>query len=82
VARVAAHPARHGDGEPGGWEGLVYYRLHYYSDYDDATLSKVSRLLDRTMDVASWCIFDNTAAGAVLGNALKVSGTNLRPSAN
>src|SRR5688572_10002880 len=41
VARVAADPPRAGvDGEPGGWSGLRYHRLHgsprmYYSSYDD-----------------------------------------------
>src|SRR5687768_11803231 len=40
VARVAADPARVPEAaEPGGWDGLVYYRLHgsprmYYSSYD------------------------------------------------
>lgn len=83
VALVAADPVLFGDGEPGGWDGLVYYRLHgaprtYYSDYDDAALTKVSRALNRTTDVPSWCIFDNTAAGAALGNALRIAGPNLR----
>ena len=41
VARVAADPARaEGAGEPGGWSGLAYFRLHgspkmYYSTYED-----------------------------------------------
>lgn len=82
VARVAADPVRAaGAGEPGGWEGLVYYRLHgspriYYSDYDEAVLAGMRRRLQahRAVGVPAWCIFDNTAAFAALGNALTVAG--------
>lgn len=82
VARVAADPVRApGDGEPGGWQGLVYYRLHgspriYYSDYDEAVLAGMRRRLQvhRAAGVPAWCIFDNTAAFAALGNALAVTG--------
>jgi len=80
VARVAADPVRApGAGEPGGWKGLVYYRLHgspkiYYSDYDEAVLAGIRRRLQayRAAGVPAWCIFDNTAAFAALGNALAV----------
>jgi uncharacterized protein YecE (DUF72 family) len=82
VARVAADPVRApGAGEPGGWQGLVYYRLHgspriYYSDYDEAVLAGMRRRLraHRAAGVPAWCIFDNTAAFAALGNALAVTG--------
>ena len=82
VARVAADPARvEGAGEPGGWGGLVYYRLHgspriYYSDYDEAVLAGMRRRLaeHRAAGVPAWCILDNTAAFAALGNALIVAG--------
>ena len=82
VARVAADPVRApGAGEPGGWGGLVYYRLHgspriYYSDYDEAVLAGMRRRLQahRAAGVPAWCIFDNTAAFAALGNALTVTG--------
>jgi uncharacterized protein YecE (DUF72 family) len=81
VARVAADPARiAGAGEPGGWLGLAYYRWHgaprmYYSDYDPTALELLRGQLDarREGGAATWCIFDNTAAGAALGNALAVS---------
>jgi uncharacterized protein YecE (DUF72 family) len=72
VARVAADPPRAaGDGKPGGWQGLHYWRLHgspkiYYSDYDAAALKGLARKLG----AGDWCIFDNTAAFAALGNAL------------
>jgi uncharacterized protein YecE (DUF72 family) len=72
VARVAADPAVvPRAAEPGGWEGLRYFRLHgspvtYRSSYDSAFLDAVAAQL-RPGD---WCIFDNTASGAALGNAL------------
>ena len=72
VGRVAADPPRAStDGEPGGWQGLRYWRLHgspkiYYSDYDADALGTLAGHL-RQRD---WCIFDNTAAFAALGNAL------------
>lgn len=78
VARVAADPAKvPGAGEPGGWRGLSYYRWHgaprmYYSDYDAAALQALGGRLDaeRRRGIPTWCIFDNTAASAALGNAL------------
>jgi uncharacterized protein YecE (DUF72 family) len=81
VARVAADPAPvPGAGKPGGWNGLAYYRWHgspriYYSDYDDAALAALGKRLDaqRQGGVPAWCILDNTASGAALGNALTVT---------
>jgi uncharacterized protein YecE (DUF72 family) len=81
IARVAADPAPvAGAGETGGWNGLAYFRWHgspriYYSDYDDAALKLLKRRLDekRGCGVAAWCIFDNTALGAALGNALALT---------
>jgi uncharacterized protein YecE (DUF72 family) len=78
IARVAADPARvSGAGEPGGWNKLAYYRWHgapriYYSNYGAATLAALKRRLEGNRKHASsvWCIFDNTASGAALGNAL------------
>ena len=78
VARVAADPAKvPGAGEPGGWPGLAYFRWHgaprvYYSDYDDAALDALGRRIEavRKRRVPVWCIFDNTASSAALGNAL------------
>ena len=74
IARVAADPPRApGDGEPGGFDGFAYYRLHgapriYYSNYDDAYLDALAaRLRAHAGDV--WCIFDNTALGAAWTNA-------------
>jgi uncharacterized protein YecE (DUF72 family) len=82
VARVAADPPRAaGGGEPGGWPGLAYFRLHgsprvYYSSYEpgflDALAGKLRAL--RRRRVPTWCIFDNTTLGAATGNALSIAG--------
>ncbi len=78
VARVAADPAVvKGAAEPGGWNGLAYYRLHgtpkiYYSDYPSGYLDILAEKLSviAARSVAVWCIFDNTATGAATANAL------------
>lgn len=77
VARVAADPAPTPlAAQPGGWPGLVYYRLHgtpplYNSAYDDAYLQALATSLSEKAQVAPvWCIFDNTATGAATRNAL------------
>ncbi|HUS16432.1 MAG TPA: DUF72 domain-containing protein [Chloroflexia bacterium] len=77
VARVAADPAVvPAAAEPGGWEGLVYYRLHgspriYYSAYEPPLLAALAtRLQAATRSGPAWCIFDNTAEGAAAANAL------------
>jgi uncharacterized protein YecE (DUF72 family) len=80
IARVAADPVPHGGkGEPGGWPGLVYRRLHgsprvYRSDYPAPRLAEMAETLtmDRAGGAQAWCIFDNTAEGHALGNALTV----------
>lgn len=79
VARVAADPARHpAAGVPGGWSGLVYYRLHgaprvYYSAYEEAALAKLAAALEAS-SAETWCIFDNTASGAATADALALVG--------
>ena len=79
VARVAADPALHpGAGEPGGWRGLTYRRLHgssrvYWSSYDDAALTALAQRLRRDPAEEAWCVFDNTASGAAAANALALS---------
>jgi uncharacterized protein YecE (DUF72 family) len=80
VARVAADPATVPQAaEPGGWHGLVYYRLHgspkmYYSAYPADRLVAVARLLAEaaTSGARPWCIFDNTALGGAVHDALAV----------
>jgi len=79
VARVAADPAPVPEGkEPGGWDGLVYCRLHgsprrYHSAYSAAYLEALVRKLSLAAPSApTWCIFNNTARGAATENALAV----------
>ena len=79
IARVAADPApRQCDDQPGGWKRLVYYRLHgkpkkYYSQYSDEQLDDTAERLEKAARSAStWCIFDNTAAGAGTEDALEL----------
>jgi uncharacterized protein YecE (DUF72 family) len=78
IARAAADPApAAGADKPGGRKALAYYRWHgspriYYSDYDAAALASLQQRLKRGRARDVWCIFDNTAAGAALGNALEL----------
>ena len=80
VARVAADPpkASPAAGNPGGWQGLRYWRLHgaprtYYSDYSDAWLQQLAeRLREPSQAGETWVIFDNTALGHATGNALRL----------
>ena len=76
VARVAADPPPTLGAEfPGGWTGLVYYRLHgsprrYWSSYRHdyiGTLGDAIRAVSSAVEV--WSVFDNTASGAALENA-------------
>jgi uncharacterized protein YecE (DUF72 family) len=98
VARVAADPAPvPAAAEPAAWPGLAYFRWHgapriYYSDYDAESRRQIRQRLDaaRKGGAEIWCIFDNTAEGHALGNALAVdalepqitfNSRNARPSA-
>jgi uncharacterized protein YecE (DUF72 family) len=72
LVRVAADPARCPEAAaPGGWTGLRYWRLHgsprmYYTPYGEERLSRMTAQLQP----ADWCIFDNTASGAAIHDAL------------
>ena len=77
VARVAADPPPVPQAaQPGGWPGLVYYRLHgspevYTSAYNEEYLEVLARTLHGAARTAStWCIFDNTTLGCATANAL------------
>ena len=80
VARVAADPSICPEAAfPGGWKGLSYTRLHgspemYRSSYRDRIDSYAHRF---TIEAAEhrdvWCIFDNTASSAALGDALTLA---------
>ena len=79
VARVAADPAPvEAAARPGGSGGLAYWRLHgspvkYRSSYEDRIAvyaESLTRAAAAGADV--WCIFDNTASSAALGDALSL----------
>jgi len=78
IARVAADPVKtEGADWPGGWRGLVYYRLHgspvpYRSGYEPERLAAYAECIrsDRAAGRDAWSIFDNTASSAATGNAL------------
>jgi uncharacterized protein YecE (DUF72 family) len=78
IARVAADPAVvPAAAAPGGWPGLAYFRLHgsprkYWSIYTPdqvATWARQITALPRRTSI--WCVFDNTAGGGAIGNALQ-----------
>lgn len=78
VGRVLADPVVHEAGRiPGGFAGLVYVRLHgsprmYYSAYDRAVLDALIIRLELAARSGAnvWCLFDNTAEGAAVADAL------------
>ena len=83
VVRAAADPPQGSElaARPGGWPGLGYWRLHgapqtYYSNYDEQWLQRFAHQL-RELDGGSgrqetWVIFDNTALGHALENAVRL----------
>ncbi|HEX2543081.1 MAG TPA: DUF72 domain-containing protein [Caldimonas sp.] len=87
VARAAADPARWPEASrPGGWLGpdgdgrgaVLYHRWHgaprvYWSRYEAEWLRARADELARWPEAAQpWCIFDNTASGAAIANALEL----------
>lgn len=59
----------------------VYIRLHgsprmYYSDYSEADIDRIAKDVGRHADAGRriWCVFDNTAEGAAVPNALSLMG--------
>ena len=88
VGRVGADPARCPQArDPGGWRGedgdgrgaVVYHRWHgaprmYWSRYDIAWLQARADALKRwPAEADCWCVFDNTAGGGAISNALELS---------
>lgn len=81
IGRVAADPVLNAAAAlPGGDPRLAYFRLHgsprmYYSSYDDAFLRTLAQRMRTVARGAReiWCIFDNTAHGHAVPNALRVS---------
>lgn len=87
VARAAADPARLPHASyPGGWLGvdgdgrgaLVYYRWHgsprmYWSRYESAWVqARGDEVALWPVGTDCWCIFDNTAGGQAISNALEL----------
>lgn len=79
IARVATDPPLLPEaGRPGGWTGLAYFRLHgsprmYYSAYSPDFLEALAQTLREWAGSAPvWCIFNNTAAGAAVADALSL----------
>jgi uncharacterized protein YecE (DUF72 family) len=79
VARVAADPACVPPAAvPGGNESLGYFRLHgaprlYYSSYSEDFLNGLAVQLKKiSQKMPVWCIFDNTALGFAMQNALEL----------
>lgn len=77
VARVLADPQVGVDPAPAIYQGTVYVRLHgspiiYHSDYPAAFLQQNAAWLleQHGLGREVWCIFDNTASGAAVPNAL------------
>ncbi|EJM96382.1 DUF72 domain-containing protein [Herbaspirillum sp. YR522] len=77
VACVRAHPRPVAEGEPQGDWRRLYIRLHgapqiYYSAYDAAFIAAVGARIVEAREAGRqvWCVFDNTARGAALPNAL------------
>jgi uncharacterized protein YecE (DUF72 family) len=79
IARVAADPARTPEAAvAGGSNQLIYCRLHgspriYYSAYPNTYLQSLAAAIDAQPAKEIWCIFDNTASGAALTDALTLS---------
>jgi uncharacterized protein YecE (DUF72 family) len=87
VSRAAADPARWPEAaRPGGWMGpagdgagaVLYHRWHgaprmYWSRYELAWVRERAGELRRwPADADCWCIFDNTAGGGAISNALEL----------
>ncbi|MEO7275519.1 MAG: DUF72 domain-containing protein [Vicinamibacterales bacterium] len=79
TSRVAADPPPVPEASvPGGWPGLVYFRLHgsprtYWARYGTDTIEALARSLrDARTAAAAWCVFDNTAGGFAIENALEL----------
>ncbi len=78
VARVAADPPPvPGADRPGGCDAVAYFRLHgsprkYWSRYDHGAIASLAAAMSRAAG-DTWCIFDNTASGAALENAVELA---------
>jgi uncharacterized protein YecE (DUF72 family) len=89
VSRVAADPVLFpGADRPAGWlgephsldEAVHYYRWHgsprrYYSKYEPDWIAEQARAMKSLPEGSNvWCIFDNTASGAAIEDAVEFQG--------
>ncbi|KTC64150.1 hypothetical protein AO262_23245 [Pseudomonas fluorescens ABAC62] len=82
IGRVAADPwGIEGGDAPAGWQGVRYWRLHgtpriYHSAYGPKRVRAYAQLLNQSVEegIPTWCIFDNTASGHALADALYLVG--------
>jgi len=77
VSRVAADPSPVGDAGAPSTVGPLYLRLHgsprvYYSSYEDVTLDAFASMIRASQRQDVWCVFDNTASSAAIGDALRL----------
>ncbi|MCF5706276.1 DUF72 domain-containing protein [Pseudomonas syringae] len=78
IGQVAADPSSiTGGNKPRGWQGMRYWRLHgspqvYHTPYGAERLAQwVDPMRQSAQEgVPTWCIFDNTASGWAVGDAL------------
>lgn len=79
VTRIGADPQPfEGAAASDAYGGFAYYRWHgtprmYYSSYERPRLEEFATSVREKPAGEIWCIFDNTAAGAALRNALEFS---------
>jgi uncharacterized protein YecE (DUF72 family) len=81
VARVAADPpCVCNASRPAGLRTLAYFRLHgsprrYFSSYSESFLNALAaQFRELVLGARVWCVFDNTAAGYAIQNALELKG--------
>jgi uncharacterized protein YecE (DUF72 family) len=79
IAQVIADPPVSPQPIAGDSTNTVYVRLHgspqiYHSTYSEAFLTQLESELRQyqAKDKSTWCIFDNTASGAAMPNALSL----------
>ncbi|AZE83625.1 hypothetical protein C4J98_2212 [Pseudomonas orientalis] len=75
IGWVTADPAVIAPGD--AWHGVRYWRLHgspriYHSAYGHERVQAYARLLRQSIEegIPTWCIFDNTASGHAVADAL------------
>lgn len=79
IGRVAADPPPTPAAlQPGAGAPVAYFRLHgsprmYWSKYDEAFMAPLAVTVRAIAHAEVWCVFDNTASGAAIDNALDLT---------